>query len=259
MPAPAGSAGLLWELLPYNVSIPLARSYKDVIPGWGSGELVAVSVGLVLDTVSTTLIDNADFSHRPTPGNKTTLGTDSLLDLTNNVTDDGQLSYSFPSSDRGIEYVLFAYYQSQSGYREATSPEDPGIPAVPQAPVTSYLQNGSFVVDHFSATGAQVVTDFWEEYLLPGGTQELLEAVGNYGWEDSQEIGAGVTVWWTPSLLERFASVRSYDLRRYLPLIFYSNNGVNGVLPTRTWYVTDEPDQGQGRVDDYRQTVSNPL
>lgn len=44
------------------------------------------------------------------------------------------------------------------------------------------FDNGSYVVDHFSARGgAQTVTDFWEKFILVNGTKELLQEVGNYG------------------------------------------------------------------------------
>ena len=257
VPAPADSDGLLWELLPFNVTVPAGTAYNDTIPGWGSGDLVSASIGLALETVNTTLINHADFGNTPTPGNRTTLAFNSLQDLTSQVDSQGRLATAIPSSGTGIGYYLFAYYQVRSGYREAPSPEDPGFPAVPQSPVTTYVQNGSWVVDHFSAVGAKVVTDFWDQYLLPNGTQQLLQSVGNYGWEDSQEFGQGVTVWWTPQLLERFSSARGYNLSTLLPLIFYGDNGVDGALPTDIDFLTDEADAGFGHVEDYRQTVGS--
>lgn len=256
VPAPSDSQGLLWEVLPYNVSVSFGSTYNATIPGLGSGELVSASIGLVLKTENATLTNNANFSPTPVAGNKSTLAADSLEDITNSIDSQGHLTRDFPSLGRGVEYRIFAYHQIPSGYREAPSPEDPGLPAVPQSPVQSYVQDGSFVVDHFSVKGAQVIIDFWEQYLLPNGTLELLQAAGNYGWEDSQEFGAGVTVWWTPELLQRFASARAYDLQYCLPLILYDNNGIDGVLPTHTWFVTDEPDAGLSHVNDYRQTVS---
>lgn len=259
VPAPSDSDGLLWELLPYNVSIPLGSSYNDVVPGWGSGDLVSASVGLVLESVNTTLIDKANFAQTPVPGNKTSLATSSLQDVTDDVDSQGRLVHEFPPSDQGTEYRLFAYYQVRTGYHETPSPDDLGLSSVPQSPVQSYVQNGSWLVDHFSFKGAQVITDFWEQYLFPNGTQELLQAVGNYGWEDSQEYGQAVTVWWTPQLLQNFSTSRAYDLKKFLPLIFYGNNGIDGALFSRELFVTDEVDGGMRHVDDYRQTVSDGI
>ena len=46
-----------------------------------------------------------------------------------------------------------------SEFRECASPDEVNA-TVPQSPVTNYVQNGSWAVDHFSANGAQLVIDF---------------------------------------------------------------------------------------------------
>ena len=118
------------------------------------------------------------------------------------------------------------------------------------------MENGSWVVDHYSSTGAQLVIDFWEEYLLDNNTRSLIEEVGNYGWEDSQEFGAGTLVWWTPQLLDAFRSGRGYNLTKYLPLIYQYNNEAPAPLASPDHYYTNEDDQGQSHINDYWQTVS---
>ena len=93
-------------------------------------------------------------------------------------------TYQFPAGSAGESYVVFAYYLVHTGFMEQRSPLSV-IPGVPQSPVTSYVQNGSWVVDHFSTKGAKLVTDFWEQHLLNGSdTAQLLKQVGNYVWED---------------------------------------------------------------------------
>jgi hypothetical protein len=56
--------------------------------------------------------------------------------------------------------------------------------------VETFIQNGSWVNDYFSSNGAQLIIDFWENYLLGNGSRELIQEVGNYIWEDSAEFGA---------------------------------------------------------------------
>jgi hypothetical protein len=69
-------------------------------------------------------------------------------------------------------YRLFAFYQLQTYSKnlEYTNSESKDITG-----------NGSFIVDHYSARGAQTITKFWETHLLDSETSELLKEVGNYG------------------------------------------------------------------------------
>ncbi|KAJ0340776.1 hypothetical protein COL154_002730 [Colletotrichum chrysophilum] len=54
------------------------------------------------------------------------------------------------------------------------------IDAAPDA--VSWLQNGSWVTDHFSAAGAKKLTDFFDEYIIPEEEdKKLLARVGKYG------------------------------------------------------------------------------
>jgi hypothetical protein len=51
---------------------------------------------------------------------------------------------------------------------------------VPQSPIKTWEQNGSYVVDHFSALGAQTTISFWENNPLDAATINLIKQVGNY-------------------------------------------------------------------------------
>lgn len=40
VPAKPDDEGIMWDLWPWNISVPIGGSYDDVLPGWGSGEFV---------------------------------------------------------------------------------------------------------------------------------------------------------------------------------------------------------------------------
>lgn len=41
VPAHPDDEGVMWELWPFNVSVPIGGSFNTVLPGWGTGELVS--------------------------------------------------------------------------------------------------------------------------------------------------------------------------------------------------------------------------
>lgn len=258
VPAEPNDPGVLWNLQPFNVSIPVGGSYNDKLPGWGTGELVSASTALVVDSTPVQLKAAPAFISQNYSGSRFTLASESLTEVTDQVAEDGTIRLEFPSFADGAEFQLFAYYQNHSIGLAQQSPLYLNT-TVPQSPVTSFLQNGSRFNDHFSATGAQLVIDFWEKYLLDyNSTRDLIREVGNYGWEDSMEFGNSVLVWWTPGLVEAFEKARGYSIKKYLPLIFYPNAQSDAPLASPHWYLTDEGDAGQAHVDDYRQTVGIP-
>ncbi|THW43029.1 hypothetical protein D6D22_04627 [Aureobasidium pullulans] len=246
VPAPYNSDGIQWDLQPFNVTVPIGGNFNDLLPGWGTGPLVSASIGLLTKTTNET---TAIYK---------TLSQQSMVDVTNKVNTAGRLTYQFPAGSAGESYVVFAYYLVHTGFMEQRSPLSV-IPGVPQSPVTSYVQNGSWVVDHFSTKGAKLVTDFWEQHLLNGSdTSQLLKQVGNYVWEDSQEYPANIL--WTPGLASSFQTSHGYSVNKYLPILLAGNSGFStsfgsSVIPI--YYVTDEIDSGASYVADYRQTLTN--
>lgn len=245
VPAPYDDDGLLWDLAPFNASLPKGTLSVQVIPGWDGGaynadSLLAAVVGLVVS-------QNEN-------GTQVTLAADSLRDVTSQViAADGSLRLGFNAT--GGEYVLFTFYEERAAFREVTAPD--GIEAaVPQSPVQNYKQNGSWVVDHFSAAGAQVIIDFWNSSLLSGDTPEDLRAVGNYLWEDSQEYVTNNSIFWTPKFPEAFASSRGYNISTWLPVIVSADLAGLTTFGGVT-YTTDEEDAGLGHIEDYEQTVSH--
>ncbi|KAG2170683.1 hypothetical protein VTO58DRAFT_106896 [Aureobasidium pullulans] len=246
VPAPYNSDGIQWDLQPFNVTVPIGGKFNDLLPGWGTGPLVSASIGLLTKTTNET---TAIYK---------TLSQQSMVDVTNKVNTAGRLIYQFPAGSAGESYVVFAYYLVHTGFMEQRSPLSV-IPGVPQSPVTSYVQNGSWVVDHFSTKGAKLVTDFWEQHLLnDSDTSQLLTQVGNYVWEDSQEYPANIL--WTPGLASSFHTSHGYSVNKYLPILLAGNSGFStsfgsSVIPI--YYVTDEIDSGASHVTDYRQTLTN--
>lgn len=64
------------------------------------------------------------------------------------------------------------WYERYTNQRSINAGED----------VTSFLQNGSWIVDHFSSTGSQIMTDFFDKHVVPNLEDKmLLSRVGKYG------------------------------------------------------------------------------
>jgi hypothetical protein len=99
-----------------------------------------------------------------------TVSAASMTDITSTVSKTGTISVSFPASSTAIQYVIYAAYYSLSGDRSCVSGPNP----------QTFLENGSFVVDHFSTTGAKVTTDFLEQYVMVNGVQALMQQIGGY-------------------------------------------------------------------------------
>ena len=235
VPAPYNDEGLLWDLAAYNTTFKNNEGFSGVLPGWGSGRLMAASTGTVKSSTSSEAV----------------LYQSSLRDVTTMVDKDGNLKIKSNSKSQGVESTIFAYYLIHSRYREAPDPTAPSTEtAVPQSPVTNYKQNGSWVVDHFSPAGAQTVASFWNQSILNNELGGLLREVGNYLWEDSQEFS--VATFWTPGLQKKFQANRGYNINKYIPLLVGSGGTTSNIT-----YVTDEDDSGASHIVDYQQTVSS--
>jgi hypothetical protein len=155
-----------------SVTIPSSGHFAGVIPGWGSGELVALVSAEVLASKNHSLASSGP-SFLGTPQTwylELTLKNGSLIEWTDKVSSSGRVSLDLPLAQSS--YRLFAFYQLQTYSKnlEYTNSETKDITG-----------NGSFIVDHYSARGAQTITKFWETHLLDRETSELLKEVGNYG------------------------------------------------------------------------------
>jgi hypothetical protein len=98
---------------------------------------------------------------------------DSLTDITSMISDTGSLSWkALEALPDGHEHELFFFYQRLS--------HNKNVDFASNATATVW-DNGSYVVDHFSAQGAKTVQAFWEKNLLTDNVKDLLRNVGNYG------------------------------------------------------------------------------
>ncbi|KAL4985144.1 hypothetical protein BDW68DRAFT_199006 [Aspergillus falconensis] len=255
VPAEVDDEGLAWDLTSYNFTVPIGGSFEGKLPGWGpgseprSGQLLAVVSGTAVSSVNASGTERTLPHGVPAERMQVTLAADSLIDITSNVTSDGHLSIRFPKG-KGIENVIFVIYEHI--FRHAVY-QSPSVLGGPQSEPTSFLNNGSWVVDHFSKKGARVTADFWEKYLLNNGTRELIEEVGNLAWEDSQEIPN--KVYWTPGLPEAFGKRAGYEISKWLPILFHQN-GLGFKPQPSTWWITDEEDAGNRHIADYRATLA---
>lgn len=257
VPAEPESEGLMMDLVPFNVSFSLDGVFNGQIPGWGAGEFISSSVGLVVKSAPANLSATPGFlGPYYYNGTRYTLEASSLLGITEQVSLECRLDLQMPQSDTGTEYRLFAFYERFSQYRAQASPADLNQDQVPQSPVKSYVENGSWIPDHFSSAGAQVVIDFWEHNLLDDESRALFREVGNYGREDSMEIGQGVAVWWTPKMLRTFAKTMGYSFNKYLPLLYSFTSSHPGSLPSPDVFFLDDEDEGMSYLNDYYEMAS---
>ena len=145
----------------------------------------------------------------------------------------------------GSYYRLFTYFQKRTLNKALTFTNG--------SETGTIFENGSFVVDHFSARGAQTTIDFWETYMLTNGVKELLMEVGHCGWEDSIEIISNTS--WSPNFPAMFEQKFGYSLLKYLPLVQWENNNL-GLLsssdPGSYDCVLNTPDGGIGYLNDFR-------
>ena len=77
----------------------------------------------------------------------------SIEDLTNQVRD-GKLTWTAPSGNS--TWRVMSFWESYTNQRSCS----PGLNA------TNFLGNGSWIVDHFSSTGAKHLPDFLDQYVL---------------------------------------------------------------------------------------------
>jgi hypothetical protein len=166
VPAPSESDGLLFDLDYFEVSVPIGGTFNGVLRGWNSEPLVSASTGLVTNVTT-----------NPGGGTTTVLLESSLQDITKAVDRNGNVKISFPSNQPGgIENRVFAYYLKHSHYPEVQSQASVAA-AVPQSPITKWQQNGSWVVDHFSALGAQTFISYWEDNLIDSSNIKLMNRI----------------------------------------------------------------------------------
>ncbi|UPL03682.1 hypothetical protein LCI18_014616 [Fusarium solani-melongenae] len=240
VPADPNDGGLKWDLVPFASEVsPKGKSEEIKVPGWGTGKLVSVVAAVVTAKTNVTTT--------PTYWNLT-VSEESLKVLTSKVSRHGSVVLTNDNLLDKSEQWIFAFYERQSLDRNLM------FPAKWQKTI---WDNGSFTVDHFSRRGADTIIDFWEQHVLPGGNDRLLSEVGNYGWEDSLELGFNIS--WTPGLPRRFQLQLGYSIYQYLPLLIWSNNNLNiqSGQPGKFRVTLDTPDGGARHINAFRATLQS--
>jgi hypothetical protein len=145
--------------------------FNGTIPGWGTGDLVALVSAEVL-SVDRIINSTSPLGGQIDPYSRLVLKHDTLTDRTLEVSPSGHLSLSITPSPRGTHHHLFAFYQRLTHGKNLEFHSDAS---------ETIFDNGSYKVDHFSAKGAEVVIKFWEDHILDDRTKALLAEVGHYG------------------------------------------------------------------------------
>ncbi|KAF2090207.1 hypothetical protein K490DRAFT_36539 [Saccharata proteae CBS 121410] len=264
VPANADDDGLQWDLVStltyliipetnvtsdgYLLILPFHSTALLVIPGWGTGELVALISALVLSKTKVTEDLSSYTGNSAVSYLNLTLSHDSLTDHTSCVSPTGHVSLSFAQQSSGIENHIFAFYQTKTLHKNLEFPNNK---------TQTIWDVGSYIVDHYSPKGARVVADFLEQYVFPNGVKELMMDVGNYGWEDSIEMKSNIS--WTPAIPERTKAKFGYDIRPYLPIIMWGEKNINvqSTDPGSIRCAFDSEDAGRGYINDFRSTLED--
>ncbi|RDW76315.1 uncharacterized protein DSM5745_06307 [Aspergillus mulundensis] len=253
VPASVDDDGLQWDLVPYSIEIDTNGTFQGQIPGWGDGELIACVSARVLSQTNVSLPEiNSPFLSGQDGYLRVVLDHESLTDITNQVSRDGQLSVTFPTYTDAVGHRVFAYYQKRTLHKNLVFENNA---------TATIWDNGSYAVDHYSARGAQTVIHFWEEHILIDGIKELVKEVGHYAWEDSMELTSNTS--WTPSLPKKFEDKLGYSLHRYLPVLnfgtLWPNNNVNiqQFRPGAIQSILNTPDAGASYINDFRSVLED--
>jgi hypothetical protein len=110
------------------------------------------------------LIAAADYQ---LPVNNTYLEERSLVDITSSV-EDGKLSFQPPQTG---EWQIMAFYERYTNQKSCSGALN----------ASTAVGNGSWIVDHFSGTGAKVTTDFFDQNIVDPNNSKALAEFGQYG------------------------------------------------------------------------------
>ncbi|KAL2859460.1 hypothetical protein BJX68DRAFT_261898 [Aspergillus pseudodeflectus] len=247
VPAEPDKEGLQWDMTPHTAAIPESGRYDKKIPGWGSGNLVALVTALV-ESNETITFETIGLAGLPVPVtyDRFVLNHKTLTEQTRCVDRHGNVSLRLPRARSRTHYRLFAFYERLAGARNLAFRSDQH---------DDIFDDGSYTVDHFDARGAAVVKEFWQDHILTDEVAALLSRAGNYAWEDSLEMHFNVT--WSRSLPERFKRLHGYSIRPYLPVLTFRQNTVvmQKDQPGAFECVLDTEDEGLSFVNDFRATL----
>ncbi|KAJ0417245.1 hypothetical protein BJY00DRAFT_325726 [Aspergillus carlsbadensis] len=247
VPAEPDNEGLQWDMVPSTTAAPPSGRYNGKIPGWGSGNLVALVTARV-ESNETITFETIGLAGLPVPVtyDRFILDHKTLTEQISRVDKHGNVSLHLPNAPSGTHYRLFAFYERLAGERNLRFPFTRN---------DSIFDSGSYTVDHFDARGAAVVKGFWQDHILTDEVAALLSRAGNYAWEDSLEMHFNVT--WSRSLPERFQRLHGYSVKPYLPLLTFRQNTIvmQKDQPGTFECVLDTEDEGLSFVNDFRATL----
>lgn len=127
---------------------------------FGDGVLMKVLAGSIKRITNSTVGGS--------PSEVITLDENSIIDLTAKVTN-GSLTWRSPAGND--TWAVIAFYENYTNQRSCSGAIN----------ATDIIANGSWIVDHFSASGAKRITDFWDQNILDTEEmKELVASAGNY-------------------------------------------------------------------------------
>ncbi|KAJ0363559.1 hypothetical protein COL26b_012905 [Colletotrichum chrysophilum] len=175
VPSEPGSVGLALELAYVNVTVMPGHAFNGSLPL--STQPASPSLHLFMHPCEEFGQQNLSFVlavEQTTASNasSTAVNLGRVIDITASVEKSTRLVLWTPPKDSQNTRSIMAWYTRYTKQRS--------IDAAPDA--VSWLQNGSWVTDHFSAAGAKKLTDFFDEYIIPEEEdKKLLARVGKYG------------------------------------------------------------------------------
>jgi hypothetical protein len=100
---------------------------------------------------------------------------DSIVDLTGQV-NEGRLNWTAPDGDS--EWRIMTFWEHFTNQRSV----------VGSLHATDFIGNGSWVVDHFSGDGAQLLTNFLDEHILSHDkVGDLVRELGSLGMDTDEQ------------------------------------------------------------------------
>lgn len=178
IPAPVESRGLAVQLLAGNLTLQPGQSFDGLIPppselpqevsqgeayqhameSFGNPNLTA---RIAVQIINSTIDGREPVYH---------VEKATIVDLSDQV-EEGRLSWTAPDGES--EWRLFTFWEGYTNQRSIKG----GINA------TDFLGNGSWVVDHFSKAGAQLMTNFVDEYVINDNEiRDLVKSLKSKGW-----------------------------------------------------------------------------
>ncbi|KAL2861838.1 hypothetical protein BJX68DRAFT_273929 [Aspergillus pseudodeflectus] len=250
VPAHVTDDGLQWDLAPFTSKINESGCFAGVIPGWGTGQLVAFTSALVVSSVSETFQTQDQFDMVNVTYKTYRLRDKTLRDQTSHVFKNGTTYLCFPAAPKGTYYRVFSFFQTKTLHKNVQFKANGEMS-------NSIFQNGSFAVDHFSARGAETVVRFWEENILTNGVKDLLIKVGNYAWEDSLEILANIS--WSRDFPARYEKKFGHSIKPYLPLLTFRQNNLalQPAQPGKFQCLLEDEETRQRYLNNYHEILAD--